>query len=43
MIDQESAHRTDEELLAAHLEGDSGAFYELINRYKNELLHFLIR
>ena len=43
MINEESACRTDEELLAAHLAGNTQAFYELINRYKNELLHFLIR
>ena len=35
--------RTDEELLAAHIEGDSSAFPELMGRYKNDLLHFLIR
>ena len=35
--------RTDEELLTAHIEGDSGAFSELMDRYKNDLLHFLIR
>ncbi len=35
--------RTDEELLTAHIDGDSGAFPELMDRYKNDLLHFLIR
>ena len=35
--------RTDEELLAAHIDGDSEAFPELMDRYKNDLLHFLIR
>ena len=35
--------RTDEELLTAHIEGDSSAFPELMDRYKNDLLHFLIR
>jgi RNA polymerase sigma-70 factor (ECF subfamily) len=35
--------RTDEELLTAHIDGDSGAFTELMDRYKNDLLHFLIR
>ncbi len=36
-------NRTDEELLTAHIEGDVGAFPELMDRYKNDLLHFLIR
>ncbi|MAI67932.1 MAG: RNA polymerase sigma factor [Phycisphaerales bacterium] len=35
--------RTDEELLTAHIDGDSSAFPELMDRYKNDLLHFLIR
>ena len=35
--------RTDEELLAAHIDGDSSAFQDLMDRYKNDLLHFLIR
>jgi RNA polymerase sigma-70 factor (ECF subfamily) len=35
--------RTDEDLLSAHIDGDSGAFPELMERYKNDLLHFLIR
>ncbi len=39
----ETNKRTDEELLTAHIEGDSGAFPELMDRYKNDLLHFLIR
>jgi RNA polymerase sigma-70 factor, ECF subfamily len=39
----ESDIRTDEELLTAHIDGDSAAFPELIDRYKNDLLHFLIR
>jgi RNA polymerase sigma-70 factor (ECF subfamily) len=39
----ESDIRTDEELLAAHIDGDSGAFQELMDRYKNDLLHFLTR
>jgi RNA polymerase sigma-70 factor (ECF subfamily) len=39
----ETQIRTDEELLTAHIEGDSGAFSELMDRYKNDLLHFLIR
>ena len=34
---------TDEELLAAHIEGDQHAFPVLMERYKNDLLHFLIR
>ena len=37
------AERTDEQLLAAHIEGDQNAFPELLERYRNELLHFLIR
>jgi len=43
LMSAESTIRTDEELLAAHIEGDSGAFSELMDRYKNDLLHFLIR
>ena len=39
----ENDNRTDEELLSAHIEGDSAAFPELMERYKNDLLHFLIR
>ena len=39
----ENDKRTDEELLSAHIEGDSAAFPELMERYKNDLLHFLIR
>ncbi|MDP7006009.1 MAG: RNA polymerase sigma factor [Phycisphaerales bacterium] len=39
----ESDIRTDEELLAAHIDGDSDAFPELMDRYKNDLLHFLTR
>jgi len=35
--------RTDEELLTAHIDGDSAAFPILMDRYKNDLLHFLIR
>ena len=35
--------RTDEELLSAHIDGDSEAFPILMDRYKNDLLHFLIR
>ena len=35
--------RTDEALLAAHIDGDIGAFPELMERYKNDILHFLIR
>ena len=35
--------RTDEELLTTHIEGDSAAFSLLMDRYKNDLLHFLIR
>ena len=36
-------HRTDEELLAAHIEGDIGAFPALMERYRNDVFHFLIR
>ncbi len=43
MSGQEPEIRTDEELLVAHLDGDGSAFPELMDRYKNELLHFLIR
>tara|TARA_B100000579_G_C22582116_1_gene734010 strand:+ start:219 stop:824 length:606 start_codon:yes stop_codon:yes gene_type:complete len=43
MSGQESKIRTDEELLVAHLDGEGSAFPELMERYKNELLHFLIR
>ena len=43
MSDQEPKIRADEELLVAHLDGDGSAFPELMDRYKNELLHFLIR
>jgi RNA polymerase sigma-70 factor (ECF subfamily) len=39
----ETIIRTDEELLAAHIDGDSSAFQDLMGRYKNDLLHFLIR
>ena len=34
---------SDEELLAAYLEGDRSAFTNLMGRYSNELLHFLTR
>ena len=43
MSGQEAEIRTDEELLVAHLDGDGSAYPELMDRYKNELLHFLIR
>jgi len=39
----ENEIRTDEELLTAHIDGDSSAFPELMARHKNDLLHFLIR
>jgi RNA polymerase sigma-70 factor (ECF subfamily) len=42
-VSAENQFRTDEELLSAHIDGDSGAFPELMDRYKNDLLHFLIR
>lgn len=37
------AERTDEALLAASIEGDRQAFTALVERYRDELLHFLIR
>lgn len=37
------ADRTDEQLLSDHLAGDAAAFPQLVERYRNELLHFLIR
>ena len=43
MSSSEPDNRTDEKLLAAHLEGDASAFPLLIERYKSDLLHFLIR
>ena len=36
-------HRTDEELLEAYVGGDRAALSDLIERYRDELLHFLIR
>ncbi len=42
-MSSEANKRTDEELLAAHIEGDSSAFPNLMERYKHDLLHFLIR
>jgi len=35
--------RTDEQLLADHIDGDPAAFRSLIDRYAQELMHFLIR
>ena len=35
--------RTDEVLLDDYVHGDRDAFTELIGRYRNQLLHFLIR
>ncbi|MCP3905730.1 MAG: sigma-70 family RNA polymerase sigma factor [Planctomycetes bacterium] len=35
--------RTDESLLGAYVDGDRAAFRELVERYRNELLHFLMR
>ena len=35
--------QTDEALLVSYLDGDRSAFNKLISRYKDELLHFLIR
>ena len=34
---------TDEHLLAAHLDGDSGAFREIVSRYHKELFQFVYR
>ncbi len=42
-MSEEAQKRTDEELLAAHIDDDRKAFPELMERYKNDLLHFLIR
>ena len=36
-------HRSDESLLLDYMDGDREAFAELIGRYRDELLHFLIR
>ena len=36
-------HRSDEQLLDAYCQGDEVAFDLLMRRYRNELLHFLIR
>lgn len=35
--------RSDESLLQAYIDGDRSAFREIVERYRNELLHFLIR
>ncbi len=43
LMPAETNNLTDEELLSAHIDGDSSAFPELMGRYKNDLLHFLIR
>jgi len=37
------AERTDEALLEASIDGDRPAFTALVERYRDELLHFLIR
>ena len=37
------ADRSDEQLLSDHIAGDAEAFEELVERYRNEVLHFLIR
>lgn len=37
------ADRTDEALLTASIDGDRSAFAALVERYRDELLHFLIR
>ena len=42
-VETSVAERTDEQLLADHIAGDGKAFPELVERYRNELLHFLIR
>jgi RNA polymerase sigma-70 factor (ECF subfamily) len=38
-----SAPPSDEDLLQRHLDGDPGAFAQLVERYQLELFHFLIR
>lgn len=35
--------RSDEKLLASHLQGDSEAFSALVRRYQRDLYHFLLR
>ena len=37
------ADLTDEELVTAHLEGRPGTFQHLYNRYRDRLVHFIIR
>jgi len=37
------AGRSDEQLLQAYREGDSGSFQKLVERYQRELFHFLVR
>ncbi|NIP60014.1 MAG: hypothetical protein GWM92_16970, partial [Gemmatimonadetes bacterium] len=34
---------SDEELVTAHLNGRPGAFQELYDRYRDRLIHFVIR
>jgi len=37
------ADQTDEQLLTQHLAGNAGAFPQIVERYRDPLLHFLIR
>ena len=37
------ADLTDEDLVTAHLDGRPGAFQQLFNRYRDRLVHFIIR
>ena len=39
----ETVLHSDETLLTNHIDGNASAFPELMDRYKNDLLHFLIR
>lgn len=41
--DAQLADQTDEQLLTQHLAGNAGAFSEIVARYRDPLLHFLIR
>lgn len=42
-VEHAVSDRSDETLLAAYLQGDRQAFRDLMNRYRNELTHFLTR
>lgn len=43
LLEKPQTETSDEELLAAHLAGDTGAFAKLVQRYERELFHFLAR